>query len=100
MHHVLRAADCRYAAAYPHSSAGFSRVSAIDRSAGAVHTGLGLCRLDAGGHIDEHVQSYEEYFYVTRGRPVLILDGKAYRLEEGGCGFIPVGAPHAWLGQE
>jgi quercetin dioxygenase-like cupin family protein len=98
VHHVLRAADIRYTAIYPGSSEGFSRVSAIDRSVGAVHTGLGIYRLEAGGHVDMHVQSYEEYFYVTAGEPVLVLDGKAHRLVRGACGFIPVGASHAWLG--
>jgi quercetin dioxygenase-like cupin family protein len=98
VHHVLRAADIRQQATYPAHSAGFSRASVVDRSAGAVHTGLGLCQLEAGGHVDMHVQSYEEYFYVTEGEPILMLDGKAYRLMPGACGFIPIGASHAWLG--
>lgn len=98
MHHVLRAADVRYTPTYPQASNGFSRVSAISRDVGAVHTGLGLCRLRAGGHVDTHVQSYEEYFYVTAGEPVLVLEGKAYKLVPGACGYIPVGSPHAWLG--
>lgn len=98
MHHVLRAADIKHIPAYPGHSAGFERCSAVDRAVGSTHTGLGLCRLAAGGHVDTHVQSYEELFYVTAGEPTLILDGRAYPLLPGACGVVPVGTPHAWLG--
>lgn len=84
--------------AYPGHAAGFSRVSAVDRAVGAVHTGLGICHLDGAGHVDTHVQSYEEYFYIQTGEPILLLDGEARRLTPGACGFIPVGVPHAWVG--
>jgi quercetin dioxygenase-like cupin family protein len=65
---------------------------------GAVHSGWGLCELDAGGHIDLHVQSFEKSFFVVAGNPALILDGRGYRLSPGACGLIPVGMKHAWLG--
>ncbi|TAK49069.1 MAG: cupin domain-containing protein [Xanthobacteraceae bacterium] len=65
---------------------------------GATHTGLGLCALEAKGHVDTHVQSFEEFFYVTQGEPTLILDGRSYPLVPGSCGVVPVGTPHAWLG--
>src|SRR5262249_24541369 len=61
----------------------------------AVHTDLGLCTL-AAGHVDTHVQSYEESFYVLAGSPSLYLDGHAVRLQPGACGVVPVGVPHAW----
>ena len=35
----------------------FSRSSLVDHSVGSVHMGLGLCALQAGGHIDVHVHS-------------------------------------------
>jgi quercetin dioxygenase-like cupin family protein len=98
VHHVLRAGEIRHLSAYPGHSTGFSRASVIDRPVGAVHTGLGLCKLKAHGNIAAHVQSYEEYFYVTAGEPVLILEGNAYQLLPGACGYIPIGASHAWLG--
>jgi quercetin dioxygenase-like cupin family protein len=98
MHHVLRAADIHRIPTYPGRAQGFSRASLIDRSVGAVHTGLGASRLEPGGHIDTHVQSFEEYFYVTAGEPTLVLDGRAYPLVPGSCGVVPVGTPHAWLG--
>jgi quercetin dioxygenase-like cupin family protein len=98
VHHVVRAAAIHYATAYPEHSAGFKRHSAVDRSVGSTHTGLGLCSLEAGGRIDTHVQSFEELFYITEGEPTLILDGHGYPLVPGSCGVIPVGTPHAWVG--
>jgi quercetin dioxygenase-like cupin family protein len=59
---------------------------------------VGMCRLEAHGSIDEHVHSFEESFYVLDGSPVLLLDGRAYRLRPGACGVVPVGARHAWIG--
>jgi len=100
MHHVLRAASIARLPAFPGHAQGFSRASLVDRSVGAVHTGLGSCRLEAGGRVDTHVQSFEEYFYITQGEPSLILDGRAYPLVPGSCGVVPVGTPHAWLGPE
>lgn len=98
MHYVIRAAAISYAPAYPEHSVGFGRHSAVDRSVGSTHTGLGLCALEAGGRVDTHVQSFEEYFYITDGEPTLVLDGRACPLLPGACGVIPIGTPHAWLG--
>lgn len=98
MHHVVRAAEIRYAPAYEGHARGFGRHSAVDRSCGSTHTAFALCRLEADGAVDTHVQSYEEFFYVTEGEPVLVLDGHAHPLLPGACGVVPIGVPHAWLG--
>jgi quercetin dioxygenase-like cupin family protein len=98
VHHVVRAGEIKYASAYPRHSAGYKRHATFDRSTGSTHTGMGLCSLAAGGRVDLHVQSFEEYFYITDGEPTLILDGIGYPLVPGSCGVIPVAAPHAWLG--
>jgi quercetin dioxygenase-like cupin family protein len=98
MHHLLRANEIRPQPTYAGNAAGFARCALVDRAAGSVHMGLGLCALDAGGHLDTHVQSYEESFYVLEGEPILILDGQGYRLFPGASGLIPVGVPHAWRG--
>ena len=98
MHSLLRAADVALTPAYAGHSAGFTRCAAVDQAQGSVHTALGLCALEADGHIDTHVQSFEESFYVTEGEPILILDRDAFRLTPGACGVIPVGVPHAWKG--
>jgi quercetin dioxygenase-like cupin family protein len=100
VHHVVHAAASDYVPTYPEHSKGFKRHSAVDRSHGSTHTAFGLCLLEAGGHVDTHVQSFEEHFYVTEGEPTLILDGRGYPLVPGACGVIPVGTPHAWLGSQ
>ncbi len=86
--------------AYPGRSLGFSRCTLIDRSVGSVHTGLGQCHLAPGGHVDTHVHSFEESFYIVAGAPILVLDRRAYQLGPGACGVIPVGTAHAWIGPD
>ena len=100
VHHVLRAEEIRPRPAYPDASAGFARCSVVDAAAGSVHMAVGVCILDAHGSIDEHLHSFEESFYVLEGSPVLLLDGRAYRLRPGACGVVPVGVQHAWVGPD
>jgi quercetin dioxygenase-like cupin family protein len=100
MHHFISAADIRPSAAFPEHSSAYRRCALSERSIGAVHSGWGVCELDAGGHVDSHLQSFEKSFYVLSGHPVLILDGRAFRLGPGACGLIPVGMKQAWLGPE
>jgi len=76
LHHFVRAADIKLTAAFPRHSAGYRRFALSDRSIGAVHSGWGLCEMDAGGHLDTHLQSFEKSFYVLSGTPALILDGR------------------------
>ncbi|HET8699165.1 MAG TPA: cupin domain-containing protein [Gammaproteobacteria bacterium] len=97
-HHFVRAADVKPAPAFPRNAAGYRRFALSDRSVGAVHSGWGLAELDAGGHVDQHVQSFEKSFYVLEGNPALIMEGRGFRLSPGACGLIPVGMKHAWLG--
>ena len=98
MHHLLRGGKIQLEPEFVGASRRFSRASLVDRTVGSVHMGLGLCALDAGGHIDVHVHSFEESFYVLDGTPTLVLDGRAYPLQSGACGVVPVSVPHAWLG--
>ena len=98
MHHFIRAAEIKPAPAFRDNAAGYRRFALSDRSVGAVHTGWGLCELDTGGRVDAHLQSFEKSFFVLEGHPVLILDGRGYRLSPGACGLIPVGMQQAWLG--
>jgi quercetin dioxygenase-like cupin family protein len=81
--------------AYPDQSIGFRRAPLIGGHNGSVHMGLSLDEL-ADGHVESHVHSYEESFYVLDGEPVLHLDGRGIRLVPGACGVVPVGVPHAW----
>jgi quercetin dioxygenase-like cupin family protein len=98
MHHVVRADEIRPGPEYPDASTGFARASLVDREAGSVHMAVGICTLDAQGSVDEHLHSFEESFFVLEGSPVLVLDGRAWRLLPGACGVVPVGVRHAWLG--
>ncbi len=98
MHHVLRADQIQFHTCDPEHSDRYSRCALVDRDAGSVHMGLGVCSLAAGGSVDLHLHSFEESFYVLEGGPALILDGTGYRLEPGACGVVPVGVAHAWVG--
>jgi len=98
VHHVARADAIRFREEAAGHASGCRRAPVIDRSVGAVHTGLSLVELEAGGRLDTHVQSYEEQFYVTDGTPTLVVEGDAVELGPGACGVIPVGTPHAWRG--
>jgi mannose-6-phosphate isomerase-like protein (cupin superfamily) len=100
MHHFIPAADIRPTAAFPENASGYRRFALSDRDCGAVHSGWGFCELDAGGHVDQHLQSFEKSFYVTAGHPILVLDNRAFRLGPGACGLIPIGMKQAWLGPE
>jgi quercetin dioxygenase-like cupin family protein len=97
MHYIRRVADIQAEPAYVDNSRLFRRCSLVDRQVGSVHMGLGLCGLQSGGHIDLHVHSFEESFYILEGDPILVLDGHAYPVVPGTCGVVPVGVPHAWL---
>jgi quercetin dioxygenase-like cupin family protein len=98
MHGFLPAQQIHLTREYVDNSRSFRRCSLVNRSVGSVHMGLGLCALESGGHIDAHVHSFEESFYVLEGNPTLVLDGRAYPLSRGVCGVVPVSVPHAWLG--
>ena len=98
MHHYRHQTEITLSPEYVDNSHLFRRCALVDRGVGSVHMGLGLCALQAGGHVDSHVHSFEESFYVLEGEPTLVLDGRAYPLLPGACGVVPVSVPHAWLG--
>jgi quercetin dioxygenase-like cupin family protein len=98
MHYFLQAKDIQPRPAYLEHSRSFRRADLVDRSVGSVHMGLGLCALHAGGHVEAHVHSFEESFFVLEGEPTLVLDGRAYPLMAGAGGVVPVGVAHAWIG--
>jgi quercetin dioxygenase-like cupin family protein len=98
MHHVARVSEIPLQEpeedrAHTH---GYRRGSLVDHRCGAVHTGLGLCLLEAEGRLDSHLHSYEESFFVLEGNPLLELDGRTYRLEAGDYGVVQVGVRHGW----
>jgi quercetin dioxygenase-like cupin family protein len=97
MHHVQRGRELRLASAYSGNSRSFARCALVDGGTGSVHMGLGLCELGPIGHVDIHIHSFEESFYVLEGSPTVVIDRRAYPLSAGACGLIPVGTPHAWI---
>jgi quercetin dioxygenase-like cupin family protein len=74
----------------------FSATPLLGRHVGAAHTGISLCMLGPSGHVDMHLHSTEQSFYVLTGEPRLTADGRTYRLSADECGLVPVGVPHAW----
>src|SRR5437016_4631122 len=95
MHHVKRREEIGLTPEYESWSASFSRSALVDETAGSVHLAFGLCRLEAG-HVDAHLHSFEESFYVLDGEPILYLDGHGVTLQPGAGGVVPIGVPHAW----
>jgi len=98
MHHVAGYAQASFQVppAYAPHSSGYARVALVDHTiAGAVHTGLGLCTLEAQGILNPHVHFFEEAFFLLEGQVLERIDGHDYRLGPGDYGIIPPGVPHA-----
>jgi quercetin dioxygenase-like cupin family protein len=92
---LVRREDVELAAALPGHASGLTTCRLVGGALGSTHMAMTLVSL-AGGHVDEHLHSYETGFYVLEGNPVLTLDGRAVELAPGACGAIPVGVPHAY----
>lgn len=81
---------------YEQHSQGYTRIALVDHTIhGAVHTGLGLCRLEASGVLNPHVHFYEEAFFILEGQVLERIDGHDYRLGPGDYGIIQSGVSHA-----
>jgi quercetin dioxygenase-like cupin family protein len=89
-------ADPTVPAAFKAHSSRFTRWSVVDETAGAVHTGFGVCSLEPGGSVDAHVHSFEESVHVLAGEVVLQTAEGSFLLRAGDYGLLPVGMPHAW----
>jgi len=81
---------------YQDRSAGFRRVAYVDRAAGSVHMGAGICFLEAAGVIRPHLHSFEESFYILDGEVIVQIGERAYALGAGHFGLIGTGVPHSW----
>ena len=97
-HLLVRADEVVLHDSWPALARGLRRAELLGGAVGTVHSGLGIAQLAAGGHVDLHVHSHEEAFYVLEGEPVLVIGGRGLRLEPGACGVLPVGVEHAWRG--
>ena len=81
---------------YGSHASGYARSRLVGRDSGAVHTELGLARLDAGGGLERHVHSFEQCAYVLGGEPVVEVGAQTYRLHPGDYALFPVAMPHSW----
>jgi len=98
MHHVANYDQASFLVPpdYEKHSQGYARIALVDHTiTGAVHTGLGLCRLDADGTLNPHVHFYEEAFFILEGHMLESIDGHEYQLGSGDYGIIQAGVPHA-----
>lgn len=94
--HVQSAAEVQRAAPEAVRGEGLKVAELVGGHVGAVHTGMSICTLGAGGSVDEHLHSNEQSFYVLAGNPQLSVDGRIHQLAADDCGLVPVGVPHAW----
>lgn len=75
---------------------GLRRAVHVDRTAGAVHAGLGTCALAPEGWIEPHMHGFDELVFVLDGRPRLTIRGRTVELAPHDGALIPVGEAHAW----
>lgn len=75
---------------------GYAHRTLVAAAAGAVHTDLGLGKLEPNASTPLHVHAYEQCAYVLEGRPVVVLGGERYQLERGDYALFPVGMAHGW----
>ena len=87
---LVRHEDVELKEALPGRSSGLTTCRLVGGSLGSTHMGLTQVAL-SGGHVDEHLHSYETSLY---------LDGRGVRLKPGACGAIPVGVRHAFRSDE
>jgi quercetin dioxygenase-like cupin family protein len=96
---LVRREDVELTDALPGRSSGLTTCRLVDGTLGSTHMALTLASL-VGGHVDEHLHSFESSFYVLEGELVLFLEGRGVKLGPGACGAIPVGTPHAFRSTE
>ncbi len=97
-HVVLRGAEAVYGPSpiFEGRASGHSAWVCVDHTVpGAVHTAFTVHRLEDGGRIDRHVQSYEESIFVLDGEVVVDTPEGAYTLVPGDYAFVPIGLPHS-----
>jgi len=76
-------------------SKGYAGDSVVDEGAGSVQMGFRVARIEAAGHVDAHVHSFEESIYVIEGTLTIDTTEGSSELSAGDYGLIPVGMTHA-----
>jgi mannose-6-phosphate isomerase-like protein (cupin superfamily) len=82
--------------AYAGHSTGFRRATYVDRAAGSVHMGVGICYLNPGGMVEPHLHSFEESFYLLEGSLTAEIGEESHALRPGHYGLIRTGVRHAF----
>jgi quercetin dioxygenase-like cupin family protein len=77
-------------------SKGYAGDSVVDERGGSVQMGFRIARLEAGGHVDAHIHSFEESVYVIDGSLTVDTPEGSFELVPGDYGLLPVGATHAF----
>src|SRR5262249_18171720 len=95
--HVGKGDDEKFAVphAYADHSTGLEQYVLVDRSAGSVHMGAGICRLAPAGCTSSRVHAYEKGIYLLSGELEVQRDAEAFRLTADDYAFVPYGTPHA-----
>ena len=99
MTHIVRMRSgmvYRTPAEFEGRSAGYTGDPVVDEGAGSVQMGFRLARIEAGGHVDAHVHSFEESIYVIDGSLTVDTTEGSHELTAGDYGLIPVGMTHAF----
>ena len=90
MHHVSNydKASFQVPPAYEKHSQEYSRVVLVDHTiAGAVHIGLGFCKLDSKGILNPYAHFYEEAFFILEGQVLERIDDELHCQSSGNGGF-------------
>lgn len=96
-HHIVKkAGDLAYEtpAEFAERSSGYVGDFVVDERSGGVQMGFRMARLEADGHVDPHVHSFEESIYVVAGALVLETTEGSYLLQPGDYALLPVGMTH------
>jgi mannose-6-phosphate isomerase-like protein (cupin superfamily) len=95
--HVGKVDEAKFAVphGYAENSRGYMRQSLVERSVGSVHMGVGVCRLEPRGHIDNCVHANEKGIYLLAGELEMKLGSEAFRLNENDYAFVPFATSHA-----
>src|SRR5579863_3807628 len=81
---------------YEQHSQGFRRSTYVDRAAGSVHMGVGVCFLEPGGTIEPHIHSFEESFFILEGSVIVQIGEQSYTVGPGHYGLISTGTRHGF----
>ncbi len=98
VHIVKKLGDLELAtpAEFEGRSSGYVGDNVVDEPGGSTQMGFRVARLDAGGHVDTHVHSFEESLYIVEGALTVDMPEGSFELVTGDYAILPVGTTHAF----